>query len=126
MNKTKKNFVYTLIGICVLMMVASSVSAAEEETRIIDEEPNLIAPYPDIDESTNLISPNPESDNEPNLISPEPDNDLGPLIISPETATENEVTSLAGNDFPNVFILVGAIVVIAALTIIFIIVRKKN
>ena len=40
MNKTKKNFIFALVGLSILMMTAVSVSA--------DEEPSLIAPIPDI------------------------------------------------------------------------------
>lgn len=54
MNKTKKNFIFALVGLFVLMMTAASVSA--------NEEPNLIAPSPNTDQEPNLIAPSPNKD----------------------------------------------------------------
>ena len=122
----KKNCIFTLVGLFVLMMMAASVSADEEnepvllgrenadpdnfvadETSSTDDEPNLIAPAPD---------------EEPNLIAPAPDEE--PALIAPMDAIENQDASTEGNSTAIIFVagIVGAVVLITAL----IIIKKKT
>jgi hypothetical protein len=105
MNKTKKNFIFALVGLSILMMTAASVSA--------DAEPNLIAPNPNTTEDPNLIAPSPDTNEEPNL-------------IAPRDILGNKDASSGDNNFTTGLILVIGIAGIAGLAAALIIFKKKN
>jgi hypothetical protein len=118
MNKNKKNFIFALVGLSVLMMAASSVSA--------NEEPNLIAPSPDTSQEPNLIAPSPNTGQESNLIAPSPDTNEQPLIIAPRDVKENKDALSGDNAFSAGIILVIGTAGIAGLAAALIIFKKRN
>jgi hypothetical protein len=105
MNKTKKNFIFALVGLSILMMTAASVSA--------DEEPILIAPNPNTTEDPNLIAPSPDTNEEPNL-------------IAPRDILGNKDASSGDNNFTTGLFLVIGIAGIASLAAGLVIFKKKN
>jgi hypothetical protein len=133
MNKTKKNCIFALLGLFVLMMTAASVSADEnDEPGILDRldvDPdafaeNMIDDSTSTDDEPNLIAPGPDSDEEPNLISPNPNADKEPLIIAPGNTMEKEDVLSGENNLTTGLILVIGISGIAGLAIALIIFKK--
>ena len=121
MNKMKKNCLFALVGLSVLMMTAASVSARDDdEPEVVD-----IGEFDLEDYDWNQTGNSEVTDDEPNLISPGPDEDLGPLIVAPESKLEDEEESDESLGFDSVLILgVGIIGVVGVGALI--IYKKKN
>ena len=133
MNKTKKNCIFALLGLFVLMMTAASVSADEDvEPGILDRldvDPDAFTENMTDDSAStydepNLIAPSPDSDEEPNLITPSPNTDEEPLIIAPMDSMENEDALLGDNAFTAGLILVIGISGFVSLAIALVIFKK--
>ena len=122
MNKTKKSCIFALLGLFVLMMMVVSVSADE------DDEPGILDRV-DIDPDTfaeNETDDFTTTDDEPNLIAPSPDIGEEPLIIAPGNTMENEDVLSGDNAFTAGLILVIGIMGVVGLAVALIIFKNKN
>jgi len=121
MNKIKKNCLFAMVGLSVLMMTAVSVSASDEDEPGVLERDEF-----DLDDyDWNQTDDSNSTGDEPNLISPSPDEDLGSLIAAPESELENEEESSGDNGLNTVLIFavgITGVVGVAGL----IIYKKKN
>jgi len=116
MNKSKK-FIIGILSLSMLMMMAASVSADEEEPGVLDrteEDSNAINEDDMVDTST---------EDEPNLIAPSPETGEGSLIAQIDTTENKDTSSKSGTT--NVIIVIGIAGAVGLATAL-IIIKNKN
>ena len=122
MIKNKQKYILALVGLLVLIMTATSVSANEDdEPSILDRMDKEINEFDE-----NEIIDTTSAGETPNLISPSSDTDGEPLIISPGDVIGNEDSSSRDNAFTTGLIIATGILGFASLSVVLITLKKKD